>query len=129
MPKFDTEKIEAINAKELVEQLLINGKRVLDAFEKNLIGTTYQAELVTIYKYVEFAANGNSLPEKKLRKYRGNKDGITEYEFKSKHLRLWAIQRPNKKIIVFGGFKNSQSSDASTFRSLKNQYLESLKKM
>lgn len=38
--------------------------------------------------YMEYDANGNSLPVTKLRKYGGNNDGVTEYEFKSKHLRV-----------------------------------------
>lgn len=41
MPKFESEKIDAINARELVEQLIVNGKRVLDTYKESLIGTTY----------------------------------------------------------------------------------------
>ena len=51
---------------------------------------------------------------------------VKEYEFKSKHLRVYAIQQINGKIIVLGGFKNNQKEDINKFRSLKKQYLDSL---
>lgn len=127
MPKFESEKIKAINAREIVDQLKVDDTLVLDAYEKSLVGTTYNGEYLTLLKYIEHAANGNSLPNTKMRKYGGNKDGVTEYEFKSKHLRVWAIQQPHKKIVVLGGFKNSQANDESAFWALKKQFLESLK--
>lgn len=126
MPKFVTKTVESINAREPVHQLVIDGTGVLDTYETSLVGTTYQSEFNTMQKYIEYAANGNSLPKTKMRKYKGAKDSVTEYEFKSKHLRVWAIQQPGKKLIVFGGFKNSQPADEVSFRALKKQYLESL---
>ncbi|RYD83144.1 MAG: hypothetical protein EOP53_01705 [Sphingobacteriales bacterium] len=127
MPKFATETVSLIKARENVEQLIIDGRKVLDEYMASLKGTTYESELGNIIKYIEHASNGNSLPKTKMRKYQGNKDGVTEYEYKSKHLRVWAIQQPNKKIIIFGGFKNNQAKDESSFRNLKKQFLESLK--
>jgi len=128
MHKFGTETISSIKAREPVEQLIVDDERVLNTYKKNLKGTTYFSEYNTMLKYIEHAANGNSLPNTKMRKYGGSNDGTTEYEFKSKHLRVWAIQLPNKKLIIFGGFKNSQDDDEISFRSFKKQYLESLKK-
>ena len=125
MPKFATEIIPLIKAKENVEQLVIDGLKVLDKYKDTLIGTTYMSEFDSMIKYIEYAANGNSLPEKKMRKYGGSKDGVAEYEFKSKHLRIWAIQQPNKKILIFGGFKNSQKADENSFWALKKQFLQS----
>jgi hypothetical protein len=127
MPKFETERVEAINSRELVEQLIIDGVKVLDAYKKSLTGTTYLGEYKTMLTYIEYAANGNGLPDTKLRKYGGKHDGVTEYEFKSKHLRVWAIQQPNKKLILFGGFKNNQAADEESFWALKKQYLQFLK--
>lgn len=128
MSKFATENIPLIKARENVEQLVINGVRVLDAYRNDLTGTTYISEYESMIRYIEHAANGNSLPENKMRKYGGNNDGVSEYEFKSKHLRVWAIQQPGKKIVILGGFKNSQSADERSFRALKKQFLESLQK-
>jgi hypothetical protein len=99
MPKFATESIPLIKARENVEQLVIDGVKVWDEYKKSLTGTTYLSEYDSMIRYIEYAANGNSLPNIKMRKYGGNKDGVTEYEFKSKHLRVWAIQQPNKKIV------------------------------
>ncbi|MBK7883913.1 MAG: hypothetical protein IPJ81_08975 [Chitinophagaceae bacterium] len=128
MSKFVTQRVISINAKELVEQLVIDGIKQLDKFEKALKGTTYISEYRTILKYIEHAANGNSLPEKKFKLLKGVKDNIVEYEFKSKHIRVYAIQMPNNKIIIFLGYKNTQASDIISFRSLKKRYLESLNK-
>ena len=67
-------------------------------------------------------------PGKKLKYLKGNK-GATELEFISKHLRIYAIQLPNKKLIIYGGFKKaSDSSDnIAVFRRIKLEYLQSLK--
>jgi len=125
MPKFDSRKIEAINSREIVEELIIDGEAVLTVYE-NKLSKNYLSEFKTILKYIEYAANGAPLPKTKLRKY-GKDNGVTEYEFKSKHLRVWAIQLPSKKLIVFGGYKNSQDADQRSFWSKKKQYLESIK--
>jgi hypothetical protein len=124
MTKFATIKVEEINAKEPVEQLVINGKKQLDAFEEALKGTTYLSEYKTLITYVEYLADGNTLPAKKFRHLKGVADGVTEYEFKSKHLRLYAIQEPGKKLILFMGLKAEQEEDIQNFRHLKVQYLK-----
>ena len=67
------------------------------------------------------------LPKTKFRELKGNKDKVKEYEFKSKHLRIYAIQQKNGKIVIMGGYKNTQTKDINTFRALKMQYLNSLK--
>ena len=127
MPKFATIRVEEINAKEVVEQLIIDGKKQLDVFEEVLAGTTYISEYRTILTYIEYLADGNTLPKKKFRHLKGAKDGVTEFEFKSKHLRLYAIQQPGKKLILFMGLKADQDEDIVSFRNLKAQFLLNLK--
>ncbi len=128
MSIFDLRKVEAIRARELVYELVVNQESVLDLFEKKLVGTTYATEYASILKYIEYAANGNSLPATKMRMYgRRGLGEVSEFEFKSKHLRVWAIQQPFGKIIVLGGFKNSQDKDQRKFWELKQQYLTALK--
>lgn len=127
MPKFATQIVTSIKAREVVEELVVDGKSVLQEYKDEMKGTPYEKELGAMMKYIEKAADGHSLPKEKMRKYKGNKDGVAEYEFKTKHLRLWAIQQPNKKLLIFGGFKNSQGKDEVKFRSRKKQFLESLK--
>jgi putative component of toxin-antitoxin plasmid stabilization module len=85
-------------------------------------------EYRTILRYVQYLADGNSLPNTKFRQLKGVTDGVTEYEFKGKHLRLYAIQQPSKKIVIFLGYKNSQDEDITSFRSLKKQYLDYITK-
>jgi hypothetical protein len=76
---------------------------------------------------MSFIANLNSLPHSKFKDITPDKEEIKEYEFKSKHLRIYCIKKPNGKIIILGGYKNNQSSDIIKFRSIKQQYLKSLK--
>ena len=123
MAKFVTVRVEEINAKEVVEQLVIDDKKQLDVFQEALKGTTYLSEYKTILKYIEYLADGNTLPEAKFRHLKGVTDGITEYEFKSKHLRIYAIQFPLKKIVIFLGYKNTQDKDIADFRSLKAEFI------
>ncbi|HWK03234.1 MAG TPA: hypothetical protein VNS58_06365 [Puia sp.] len=127
MSSFETIRVDLINAKERVDQLLIDGVKQLDVFEDKLIGTTYLSEYKTILKYIEHAANGNLLPKKKMRRLEGNADGITEFEFKSEHLRVYVIQQPSKKLVIFLGFKNSQDADIVSFRSLKKRFIDFIK--
>lgn len=54
------------------------------------------------------------------------KDGIREYEFKSKHLRVYALAKPDGKIVVMGGKKKTQRKDINRFRELKKQIIKYL---
>ncbi len=76
--------------------------------------------------YMEYAANGSSLTQEKFKDVTPDGELVKEYEFKSKHLRVYAIKKPNGKIIILGGFKNTQKADFKLFRSIKQQYLDSL---
>ena len=127
MSKFVTKLIEEIKAKEVVEQLFIQNIGQLDALELQLVGTTYKGEFIGLITFIQHIANGGT-PGKKLKYLKGNK-GATELEFISKHLRIYAIQLPNKKLIIYGGFKKaSDSSDnIAVFRRIKLEYLQSLK--
>lgn len=72
-------------------------------------------------------ANLNSVSEEKFKDITPSGDKIKEYEFKSGDLRVYGIKIPNGKLIVLGGFKNQQNSDITKFRSLKIEYLQSIK--
>lgn len=128
MTKFVTKIYSLIKAREAVEQLFINDNGVLDTFEKSLTGTTYLGEFKGIIKFIEHFANGGSVG-KKVKYLRGVKDGITEYEFISKHIRIYAIQQPGKKIVVFCGMKRKadSSDNIAVFRSIKKEYSEFIK--
>jgi hypothetical protein len=127
MSKFATKLVAEIKAKEVVEQLVIDEVGQLDLLESQLQGTTYRGEYEGLLAFIQHFANGGN-PGKKV-KYLKGRDGATEYEFRSKHIRICAIQQPGKKLIVYGGFKKAaDSSDIiATFRSIKNDYLHFLK--
>lgn len=126
MSTFAVEKIEAIKGKQTFYKLLVNGCSPIDEFEKGL-ESIYEAEMDSIYLYMEMVANMRSLPEKKFRELKGFKGKYKEYEFKSKHLRVYAVQHPESgKIVVMGGYKNTQKKDINTFRSIKEKYYNSI---
>lgn len=58
--------------------------------------------------------------------YDEGKNGVREFEFKSKHLRVYGITKPNGKIVITGGTKANQKDDEVEFRRLKRLYLASL---
>lgn len=129
MGKFVTKIVDEIKAKEIVEQLVINGVGQLHALENQLAGTTYQGEYEGLLAFIQHFANGGT-PGRKVKYLKGDKnEGATEYEFISKHLRVYAIQQPGKKIIIYGGFKKAadSSDNIAAFRAIKKEYLEFLK--
>lgn len=131
MPIFALRKIEAIKGKQEFDKLVVDGKCPFDEFEKSL-EAQYKAELAGIYNYMQNVADLKAVPEDKYHFYDNNKkqrgkDGVREFEFKSKHLRVYGITKPNGKIIITGGTKAKQKVDQVEFRRLKNLYLESLK--
>ena len=126
MLKFTTERIDAIHCLQQFEQLVVNGDGQLNIFEKDLKDTTYQSEFKTLLTYMEYLGNNGTLPKTKFRDVTPKGEKVKEYEFKSKHLRIYAIQKTNGKIVILGGYKNNQYKDFGRFRSLKKQLLASL---
>ena len=114
-----------IRGKQVFEKLVVNGIAPFDSFI-NELETTYRPELSTLYKYMDVIANLGSLPKTKFHPFNDGKDGIREYEFKTKHLRAYAIEKPGGKIIIIGGKKSTQHKDQTTFRRLKKEYINSL---
>ena len=129
MPIFALKKVVSIQAKQEVDELEIDGIGQLIVFEQMLSeqDSQYVSELRTMLTYIEYIANGNSLPDTKFRDVTPLGEKVKEYEFKSKHLRVYAIKRENGKVLVLGGLKTTQKADFIHFRSLKKQYLNSLK--
>lgn len=128
MPIFELRKIETVQAKQEFDELVIDGIGQLDSFEL-LIKTKYKrykTEYEMLFRYMEYVANGNLLPDTKFKDVTPTGELVKEYEFKSKHLRVYAIKKPNGKIIILGGLKTTQMADFKRFRSLKLQYLNSV---
>ncbi len=125
MTTFALKKIQAIKGKQVFYKLLKNNKCPFDEFEKSL-EIKYTSELVTIYAYMERVANRESMPAGKFKEITPSEETIKEYEVKTKNLRVYLIKTTGGKIVIIGGYKNSQSSDIRKFRSLKKQYLQSI---
>ena len=125
MSKFALKEIELIKGKQTFNKLLVDDIAPFDRFTEEL-EEQYESELASIFYRMEAVANLQSLPKDKFRELKGGKGEVKEYEFKSKHLRVYAIHQKDGKIVVMGGYKNSQDKDIITFRALKKQYVESL---
>ena len=87
----------------------------------------YKSELAGIYHYMQDVADLKAVPRAKYHFYDEGKSGVREFEFKSKHLRVYGITKPNGKIVITGGTKTNQKDDEVEFRRLKRLYLASLK--
>ena len=130
MPTFALQKIEAIKGRQQFDKLVVDGKCPFDEFEANL-EEQYKAEMAGIYHYMQDVADLKPVSDDKYHFYdkdkkQRRKDGVREFEFKSKHLRVYGITKPNGKIIITGGTKARQKVEQGEFRRLKNLYLASL---
>lgn len=125
---FTLKKVETIQGKLTFYELYKDGRSLLQEFITEIESShQHKSEYLTIMTYMELVANNESVPITKYRPLKGNKDGINEFEFKSKHLRIYLIHlAPHGKIILLGGYKKEQTSDIKKFRSLKKQYLDNL---
>ncbi len=126
MATFALCKIEAIRGIQEFDKLIVNGRCPFDDFE-NSLESQYQSELKGIYRCMQDIANLKTLPYAKFHFYDKSVDNVREFEFKSKHLRVYGITKPNGKIIITGGTKARQKKEQNVFRHIKDQYLASLK--
>ena len=128
MPKFAVRKIEAVVGKQQFGKLVIDEICPFDEFEKD-VEQQYKSELHGIYNYMNAIANLQSVPNTKFHFYDDGKDGIREFEFKSKNLRVYGITQAGGKLIILGGTKAKQKDDQTEFRRLKAQFLDAERKL
>ena len=126
MSNFEIKNIDAVNGKQKFYKLIKDGICLIDDFENDL-EEAYNPELKTIYAYMDQVANLKSLPKTKFHFYNKDKGGYREFEFKSKHLRVYGIVINEGKLIILGGTKANQDNDTTIFRRIKNEYIESTK--
>ena len=128
MSKFTLNLIEEVKGKQIFEKLVIDNKCQFDEFEQKVCANKkYKIEIGKIYAYMEQVSNLMGLPNNKFKDITPDKEQVKEYEFKSKHLRVYAIKKKNGKIVILGGYKNNQKKEINKFRSIKRRYLESIK--
>jgi len=124
MGTFVLRKISSLRGFQTFYKLYIDDKCQFDEFESSIKNNErLKNELAKIYAYMEFVANGVSLPSSKFKDITPKKQTVKEYEFKSRQLRLYAIKTSKGKIVVLCGYKNNQNRDIRTFRSIQKRYL------
>lgn len=124
MAKYTLVRMEQIRGKQVFDKLVVDGVAPFDTFIDEL-DDRYKSEVTTLYTIMDAVANLKSLPETKFHPYSDGKDGVREYEFKTKHLRAYAIEQKGGKILIIGGTKVNQPKDQAEFRRLKKGYLAS----
>lgn len=94
-----------------------DGRNFYEDFLRSLKQKSDFDELDTVIALMDKVDN-NNLPSAKYRHISGGKyDRKDVYEFKSKHLRIYAIKMTPDYYIVLGGYKKGQEKDiAKIFR-------------
>lgn len=126
MADYSLKHMDAIVGKQSFDMLVKDGVCIFEEFENNL-NPTYKKELGGIYATMDDVANLRTPPGTRYHPYNDAKSEVREYEFKSKHLRVYAIEKPGGKIVIMGGTKANQPKDQSLFRKYKKQYIEYIK--
>lgn len=122
MSNFALRIIDQVRGKQTFQELVIDGEGQLTTFVDSL-ETCYMSEMDGIFNYMDQVANIRLVPKEKFHSLSDGKDSYKEYEFKSKHLRIYAIEYSNGKVVILGGTKNNQPDDIRKFRALKKQFL------
>ena len=125
MPKYTLKIMEQVRGKQIFSKLFVDGIAPFDVFIEGL-EDVYKSEVLTIYAVMNQIAMLRSLPSTKFHFYSDGKDGVRECEFKTKHLRVYAIETVGGKIVILGGKKSNQKKDQVEFRRLKRDYIQSL---
>jgi hypothetical protein len=105
----------------------VDGLILYDLFEKTIKREgTFQKELYNIQIILVKYADLKGLPDKKFKPLMGCRDKYTEYEIKTKNLRVYLFKEEKTgSIIICGGKKNNQDKDISEFRRIKRAYINS----
>ncbi len=104
-----------------------NGRNYFEEFVNSLKQKSDLAELAKIIALMD-CVNNNNLPTSKYRHITGGKfDRKDVFEFKSKHLRVYALKLEPSYYVVLGGYKKGQEKDiAKVFQHFNNlpSYIE-----
>lgn len=113
MSNFALIEIEGIEGKQKFYKLEKDGICEFDVFyDKIKAQKRYYPELLTIIDKMDYVSNLGRLPKTKFRPLTPKKEQVKEYEFKTKHLRVYAIhEEKTGKVIISGGYKKDQKKD------------------
>lgn len=127
MAEYSLKAMDAVKGKQTFDMLVRNGVCLFEEFEKN-VESQYKGEIAKLYTNMNAVANLMTLPQTKFHPYNKGDAEVREFEFKTKNLRAYAIEKPGGKIIVIGGTKADQLKDQALFWKYKRQYIDSLNK-
>lgn len=127
MSTFVLKKLEAVVGKQQFFELVVDdNSQFNDYCEAIKDNKQYYSELLKIFTLMNQVSQLKMLPQTKFKDITPNKESVKEYEFKSKHLRVYAFHlEKTGKIVAYGGYKNTQKDDIPKFRSYKSRYLKS----
>ena len=127
MHTFTLHQITEITGRIRIFKLEIDTVILYDQFTTTIKKeSTYERELYNVQAILAQYAQNKSLPPNKFKELKGCKDAYTEYEIKTRNLRVYLFKEEKTgSIIVYGGKKNNQAKDISQFRKWKRIYIES----
>jgi len=127
MSTFVLKKLEAVVGKQQFFELIVDESSQFDDYCQAIKDNKqYYSELLKIFTLMNQVSQLKMLPQTKFKDITPNKESVKEYEFKSKHLRVYAFHMEKTgKIVAYGGYKNTQKDDIPKFRSYKSRYLKS----
>jgi putative component of toxin-antitoxin plasmid stabilization module len=128
MSTFVLKKLDAVVGKQSFFELVIDDNSQFNDYCQGIKNNKqYYSELLKIFTLMNLVSQLKMLPQTKFKDITPNKESVKEYEFKSKHLRVYAFHlEKTGKIVAYGGYKNTQKEDISKFRSYKSRYLKSI---
>jgi putative component of toxin-antitoxin plasmid stabilization module len=111
-------------------KLQVDGLIPYDVFEEAIKRDgNFEKELINVQAILKQYAEMKGLPDKKFKPLQGCTDAYTEFEIKTKNLRVYLFKEEKTgSIIVCGGKKNTQRKDISEFLRLKRGYIKSKQK-
>lgn len=134
MPTFALKQIRDIGKNGLFDfhELVVDGVRPLKEFYDSVKhDPKLYDEIWGIYENFDLHARGAHLPYSEAHQLEDSDQGGVEWEFKSKHIRVFCFKASQGKIIVMAEFKEpkrkNQENQLRRFRNLKRDYLASLK--
>ncbi|MCF0236777.1 MAG: hypothetical protein HUK09_08890 [Bacteroidaceae bacterium] len=80
-----------------------------------------------IHYYMNVIACNRLLPPTKFKSIKDN-DLKGLYEFKHKHIRVYALMKKPDIIIILGGYKSNQKGDIKRFKQIVDNYLQQINK-